>query len=254
MNSLLSVARYEFRMAASRRAMWFITALLIVFLVLATQPVDTSGDASQWLPTSAGFFAFSMNIFIPVIAGVMSADRAIRDTSLHTRELLRSTSLPNATYVAGKYLGVVASLLLMQTIIVIIVSVAYILRFGIPVELLFKSLSAAVLINYPAILFVTAFSLLCPLIMPVRVYQILFTGYWYWGNFVSPDFFPSISDTLLNAAGRFALYAFFASEAMPGTEPGFALLNIAVVLGCALLALLAMWQLLELRSRKEVGL
>jgi len=60
-----------------------------------------------------------------------------------------------------------------------------------------------------AFAFVVAFSIACPLFMPVRVYQVLFVGYWFWGNYLSPEVFPTISGTLVVPSGKYALYGFF---------------------------------------------
>lgn len=252
MKTLFGIARNEFRMSITRRGLLIVTLLLIIWPVVAGGPIDT-GQAfdAQWIAANAGLLAFAMNIFIPVVSGILAADRAVRDNTLHMRELLRSTPLNNASYVAGKYIGVAASLLAMQAVIVFAVALTRILQFDLPLDLLWASLSASVVLNVPAILFVTAFSLLCPLVMPVRVYQILFTGYWYWGNFLSPDLFPSISRTLLNASGQFALSAFYTDLMRLGASQSQALLNIAIILLCALGALGLMWLLLEHRENAK---
>ncbi len=73
------------------------------------------------------------------------------------------------------------------------------------------------------------------------VYQILFTGYWYWGNFLSPQVMFTVSDTLLNASGKYALMAFYGvqiSVDSPEVASGQRLSsNIIVLLGCAGIAL-----------------
>jgi hypothetical protein len=38
---------------------------------------------------------------------------------------------------------------------------------------------------------------------------VLFTGYWFWGNLLTPKAFPTISDTVLNAVGQYPLQAYF---------------------------------------------
>ena len=68
-------------------------------------------------------------------------------------------------------------------------------------------------ITVPAFAFVVAFSLACPLVMPFRVYQILFTGYWFWANFIPPRLFPTLNGTLLTPSGMYALQGFFSGKA-----------------------------------------
>jgi len=64
-------------------------------------------------------------------------------------------------------------------------------------------------IAIPAHAFVVALSMAGPLIAPLRVYQILFTGYWFWGNYLSPKAFPTLNGTLVTPSGVFAFQAFF---------------------------------------------
>ena len=80
---------------------------------------------------------------------------------------------------------------------------------GAPVALFGASLVAFLVINLVAYLFVGAFALACPLFMPVRVFQVLFTGYWIWGNYMSPQAIPTLSDTLLTVSGRWVARGFF---------------------------------------------
>ena len=122
-----------------------------------------------------------------------------------------------------------------------------------PAQFIGYNMLAVVLLTAPGFLFITAFSLACPLIMPVRVYQILFTGYWYWGNYLSPQVMFTISDTLLNACGKFALMAFFGvkiSVDSPPVSPMYAVANILVLLACAGMALADMIAYLGWRERK----
>jgi hypothetical protein len=64
-------------------------------------------------------------------------------------------------------------------------------------------------ITVPAYLFIGAFSLACPAVLPVRVYQVLYSGYWIWGNYISPGFIPTLNGTLLTASGNIVADGFF---------------------------------------------
>ncbi len=127
----------------------------------------------------------------------------------------------------------------------------------VPVQMLWPLLLAFLSIAVPSHAFVVAFSLACPLIMPLRVYQVLFTGYWFWGNMLSPQAFPTISDTLLNAVGQYPLQAFFnvvtdsthAVEADAFTRAE-AWLNLLVLAVCAALALIVTGMYLNRKARK----
>ena len=165
-------------------------------------------------------------------------------------ELLSSTALTNRDYLAGKYFGVLASLLLPVFLFQIVLRV-YTLFLGVPVILLGMTVVCFFVITVPAYAFVTAFSLACPLVLPIRVYQVLFTGYWFWGNFLSPNVFPTLSGTLLQPGGKVAMEglfnATFGGKSAYGTVD--VLLNFAILAICIIAALLAANQFLTRRSR-----
>ena len=48
--------------------------------------------------------------------------------------------------------------------------------------------------------FVVAFALACPVVMPPAVFQILFVGYWFWGNYMSPDIVPTLKKAWASTA------------------------------------------------------
>jgi hypothetical protein len=115
--------------------------------------------------------------------------------------------------------------------------------FGFLKPLLLAFLTIAV----PAHAFVVAFSLACPLVMPLRVYQVLFTGYWFWGNMLNPKAFPTISETLLNAVGQYPLQAYFLSS---GHTPPEATLNLLVLIACIATALFAINYYLHWQAKR----
>lgn len=242
MKKFIGVFAYEYRMSISRKAVLIVTgifALAYLLIFMFTSDAPESAFTDPW--ADAGSMAFGMNIFFPVVAGIIASDRAVRDSKLGVRELLRVTNLDNYTYILGKYFGVAFSLLTLQFAILVVLAVAAILIYGISPLFLPFLLVGSIIINAPGLFFITAFSLACPLVMPVRVYQILFTGYWYWGNFLNPEFIPTIANTLLNAAGKYAAGAYFGFAFGAGAiPPDRALANIAVLLVCAALALVVM--------------
>jgi hypothetical protein len=124
---------------------------------------------------------------------------------------------------------------------------------GAPVAVVPITLLAFLAVAAPAYAFITIFSLACPLVMPVRVYQVLFTGYWFWGNFLTPNFVPTLSGTLLTPAGRYALEGFFGVVIGVGNElehsAADAFLNLGVLALCVLLAMLALERFLVWRAK-----
>ena len=61
--------------------------------------------------------------------------------------------------------------------------------------------------------------------MPLSIYQILFTGYWFWANFIPPKLFPTLNGTLLTPSGMFAQQVFFDGQA--SYTPADAVANLA---------------------------
>jgi ABC-type transport system involved in multi-copper enzyme maturation permease subunit len=249
MNHFFKISNYEFKMSIRRTGFWITYALLITFYIISilAPSMDRTGDmiVHEKIWQSAGNFVFTFNVFMPLLAGILSADRMQRDFRNGIRELQCSTPLSISAYVLAKYLGILLSVLLPMAFLVAASGIAMIVTGLAPLEYLWPLFLAFLSIAVPAHAFVVAFSLACPLVMPLRVYQVLFTGYWFWGNLLSPKAFPTISDTLLNAAGQYPLQAYFnvtyssTYKVVQGFTPGEAVLNLIVLMTCITIALFA---------------
>lgn len=257
MKTLLGITWYEFKMSLQRKGLLLIvilfTALNLYLWLDAGSDLPLYESNPQKLLSEAGQTIFFVNLFFPVIAGISAADRAVRDRQLRVREVLRATQISNFSYVLGKYLGVAASFIVIELGMVLTVSAALVVLYHWSPVFMLYSLMAVLLVSAPGLCFVTAFSLACPLVMPTRVYQILFTGYWYWGNYLGPSVLFTISQTLLNASGRFALIAFMGaqlSKDQVAVPPAYALANIAVLFACAGLALAAVIAYINMSERR----
>ena len=187
MKNILGVLKYEFQMSIQRKGLLVIALLFTGFYLYMWIDLGIDSvlgeDIHKMLFSEAGQTVFFLNLFFPVVAGISAADRTIRDYQLGVREILRATSVNNNRYVLGKYFGVALSLMTVEMLIVVLVSAILVIAYQWPALFILYNLLAALILSAPGILFITAFSLLCPMLMPVRVYQILFTGYWFWGNF-----------------------------------------------------------------------
>ncbi len=259
MQSFIAVFRYELRMSIRRLSLWLTFGILMVpYLTSAFSPPALTErlPAANEVVSYAGTFAFMLNLFTPVVAGILVADRLVRDRKTGVDELLRSTALPRWAYLAGKYAGALLSVVapvLLCSLLFGLLTVAS----GAPLGLLPAMALTFLGINLPALAFVTAFSLACPLIMPVRVYQVLFTGYWFWGNFLSPEVLPTLNGTYLSASGVFAMQGLF-GDVFGGGGPIWtgevgrvdAWLNYAVLAACAAAALFAADRYLAWRARR----
>ncbi len=243
MATFFGIVRHEYAMAVRRWGVWLAFGLAGIPYALRLEP--PAGGAAWPIWQSAGLLALQLSFLVPIVGGIAMADRLARDRVLGVHELLASVPLGRRGYVLGKYAGVVLATLtpvLASALLLGAISCAQ----GAPVTLIPAVLVAFLAINVPAYLFVGAFSLACPAVLPVRVYQVLFVGYWVWGNFLTPAFIPTVSDTWLNAAGKFTAEGFFLAsvsrqlEAPPAGALTGAIGNIVVLVACAAAALFAL--------------
>jgi hypothetical protein len=100
----------------------------------------------------------------------------------------------------------------------------------------------------PGILFISAFSIACPAILWVPLYQFLFVGYWFWGNLLPPSFgIPTLSATILTPIGGYMTAGFFGGDGFPVAH-ATALQGVestVLLLGIASLVMLTLWGYLK---------
>jgi len=237
-------------MSLRRKGLWIAYGLLFVFhtvILFAPPPIGemVKGEviARDAVWQVAGRFLLACNVFFPVVAGILSADRLRRDFRLGVRELQDSTPLSPHVYVLTKYLGALASSLLPLFLWVMGIAGFMALIGRAHAGMLVAVPVAFLAITVPAFAFVVAFSLACPTVMPLPIYQILFTGYWFWANFIPPKLFPTLNGTLLTPSGMFAQQGFFGgpvAQAFAGAviyTPADAVANLAVLGLCSAAAL-----------------
>lgn len=212
MSQFFGVMRHEFKMAVKRPGMWIAYAVLYVFYSIT---VFAPSEVGEGLPANttemwqhAAMIMFYTNMFMVLLGGILAADRLQRDYRLGVRELQRSSPIGQFTYLLAKYIGVWAAVIAPMFIYVMAYA-GYYVAMGVSPFFLAVMPVVFIVMGGTAFAFVVAFSIACPLFMPVRVYQVLFVGYWFWGNYLSPDVFPTISGTLLVPSGKYAQYGFF---------------------------------------------
>jgi ABC-type Na+ efflux pump permease subunit len=250
MSAFWGIVRYEYRMSIRRWSVWLAFLLAAAPLLASLASFRAFGPAvSLW--GLAGLLAMQMNLFMPLAGGIVIADRFVRDRQMDVRELLQATPVAHSTYVLGKYAGAVLAALT-PALICCLVRLGALVLYGVPAAILWTGLLAFLGISVPAFLFVGAFSLACPEVLPVRVYQVLFAGYWFWGNFLNPQRVPTISQTLLTPSGRFVNGAFFNAGDMYSYHytAGEAVLNLLLLFACAAMALLALERYLTWQERR----
>ncbi len=260
MSQFLGLTRHEFNMSIRRPGFWIAYTLLGLFYIISilTPSMDGSEDIihpDQIWP-QAGHIVFLFNIFLPLLAGILTADRLQRDAPCGVRELQQSSPLPVPVFILSKYLGVLLSVLTPMFLLVAATGASLVANGFAPPDFLWPLSLAFLSIAVPSHAFVVAFSLACPMVMPLRVYQVLFTGYWFWGNLLNARVFPTISDTVLNAAGQYPLQAFFGmyTDSTHKVEGGFtppeAVLNLVVLMSCIALALFTLDQYMRWQERR----
>lgn len=263
MSSFAGILRHEISMSLRRKGLWIAYGLLFVFhtvLLFTPPPIGemVEGDviAKHEVWPVAGRFLLACNVFFPVVAGILSADRVRRDFRLGLRELQDSTPLSRHVYVLAKYLGSLASSLFPLFLWVMGIAAVLALTGRAHGSMLYAVPVAFLAITVPAFAFVVAFSLACPMVMPLSIYQILFTGYWFWANFIPPQLFPTLNGTLLTPSGMFAQQGFFGgqvSEAFTGATqhtPADAVANLAVLGLCSAAVLFLLDLYLGQRARR----
>jgi hypothetical protein len=245
LNAFVGVWTYEFKMQVRRPALWIAIGLggLLIGGGLLLPALPYAPNEVRTPPRLVGTIAYGLNLFLPIVFGILLADRVPRERWLNTGELLASLPTGVGPRLWGKYLGAaVATMIPIALVHAALVGLAaYYFR---DVRLLPLEPSAFGAIVVPGLLFVGAFSIVCTEILWVPLYSILFIGYWFWGNVVSPDMMPTLSCTPLQPMGGYALAAFFGEpngcsdpsqhvsvSAAQGWE------SIAILLGCALLTM-----------------
>jgi ABC-2 type transport system permease protein len=212
--ALAGTVAYEFRMQVRRPAVWIAIgggALLVMARVLrgsvASLHILSPAQLESNIAAISGYF-------LPIVFGILLADRLPREHRLGTAELLESLPVSDGSRLWGKYLGAVGATLLPVALAYLLVSGVLAIRLQ-NAGTLTAFLPVLLLEVLPGLLFVGAFAIGCPAVIPVPLYAILYTGYWFWGNVVSPSRVPTISCTPLTPIGKYAAVAFFDTRGQP---------------------------------------
>ncbi len=245
-----AAARYEFRMQIRRRSLWLVLGLIGAYM-LRLMVGDPRNGYSAAYQTAA--WAWLLQVLMPIAVGVLLADRYVRDRRLKVDEILDSTPAPFGVRFLGKYAGATVATL-MPMVVTYVLGLGCLIAQGLdPAGVLATAVPAFVLIDLPGLLFIAAFSVATPAIMPVPVYQFLYVGYWFWGNLMPPQIMPTLRDTWLAPIGWMVgrgLFGIF--EDSPGPEPSVfnAVMCITVLLAGAAAALVAGLLVVRLRRAR----
>lgn len=251
---------YEFRMQARRRAlritMILLAILLVFFLTRHTGLNDILNPLNNSsLPAAVAYWTDMVNFaLLPIGVGILLADRLPRDARHRIDELF--TSMPGSllTRLFGKYLGSTLATLL-PLFAFYCLGIGYLLWQRHTLLVIPLACAAFATIILPGILFVAAFSLACPAIMWVPLYQFLYVGYWFWGNLFPPGYgVPTLSATLLTpmggnmSLGFFGVRYFFAGQHITALQ---SIASILLLVGIALCVIVVLSRFLTWRQARQ---
>ncbi len=243
MYETLGVARYEYLMQIRRYGLWIsmvvFSGIFYWFFITQIQRVPTDILSDSW--RFARNLTLPLNFLAPVAAGILVADRYPRDRQLGMGDTLRSALPGSWPLVIGRCTGSLLAALTPQLLLLLAVLVYTAAHLGKP-ELYWMAAAVLLAIIVPSWLFLVAWSLVFPLVLPLRLYQVLFGGFWMWAVAVPPGALPTINQSILDVSGTYASHAFFHEEAgqfiyHPPTTVGWAIFNMALIVGLSLLAL-----------------
>jgi ABC-type Na+ efflux pump permease subunit len=194
-----------------------------------------------------------LNMFLPIVFGILMADRLPRDRRLNTLELLDSLPVGSGSRLWGKYLGASLATALPLGLVYFGLAAILAVQRHAPVIVALE-IPSFVLMVLPGLIFVGAFSIACTLVLPVPIYSALLIGYWFWGNVVSPERIPTLTCTPLTPIGGFAAHGLLGLQGsvcdgiIPPITPAQGWMSIALLLAVAILALAVTQTVMSFRT------
>ncbi|MBM2614668.1 hypothetical protein JIG36_03750 [Actinoplanes sp. LDG1-06] len=258
---MIATLRYEFRMQIRKRSVWIVPALtLVLFVLIGGSLLRDLFDPAERPPeakTAVVGLAVQVHALLSIGFGCLLADRLVRDDRLRVAPILDATPASRAARLVGKYLGAGTATAVPIAAAYFGFAIAYAINSGSFPAVLW-ALATFGVVFVPGLLFVAAFALTLPLVMPAPLFRVLFVGYWLWGNVVPPDLMPTLSRTLFNPLGGYPLAGLLGFHGIDGAEvwagpiPGAAL-NVLRPEPTPLLAWLSIALLLALAAAALAG-
>ena len=266
-SALLGTLRYEFRMQIQRRAVW-ITFIIITVLIFAeynqgSDRLDITipfALAHHPLLSVIADWTFNVNSFLPICIGALLADRLPRDRRTKVDELFTTIPAPLYTRLIGKYLGSMLATII-PMFLVYTGGITYILSLTHNVLVIPLALETFAVIVLPGILFISAFSIACPAVLWVPLYQFLFIGYWLWNTLWFHKELINIGRTILAPTGLYIAFGFYGIGAYdttgPHGDPGvhssplLAVESMLLMIGIAVLVLFVLERFLKFQQSRQ---
>jgi ABC-2 type transport system permease protein len=200
--------RYEFRMQFRKRPVWIVPALTVgLFLLIGGSLLRDLFDPDEQAAdprTAVVGLAVQLHALLSIGYGCLLADRLIRDDRLRVAPILDATPARPGARLVGKYLGAGAATAVPILVVYLGFAAAYAVHTG-NLHALGWALATCAVVIVPGLLFVAAFALVVPLVMPAPLFRVVFVGYWLWGNVVRPDMMPTLARTLIHPLGGYPL-------------------------------------------------
>ena len=247
------VFEYEFRMQIRRLSLWIFFGLLGVYgYFVMGGGTHLYASIKQEIASHSLLYTIADSIstgelILPLCAGCLLADRLVRDQRIKVDELFNTMEIPLQTRLWGKYFGTLAATIVPLLLVSCFFQGHILVASHNPLVIPFFLFDFLV-IAVPGLLFVAAFSLACPMVMPVPLYQFLFAGYWLWGNlFLKQQVLPTLSRTILTPSGALIANGFFETntELLGITSPYAAAASIIVLSITAALVMIVLMQFLK---------
>jgi hypothetical protein len=201
--TLLGVLCYEFLMQIRRPVLWI---AFLLFGWLVQRGISNNLHNPEFIAMHftglnlAAAVTLIGNWLSPLAVGIFLADRLVRDRRLRVDEVLNTLPMSLGSRMWGKYLGTTLASLTLAFLLFLGTTIYVLSQTG-NIAILPLCLFTYVVIVLPGILFVSAFSLACPVIIWAPLYQFLFFGYWFWGNELPSSVLPTLNGTIITPMG-----------------------------------------------------
>lgn len=251
MTALAATARYELRMQLRKPAIWIATGLPFgVYALFAVLGSDSTGLRRHWYEISPKLWVVeALGWFtpaLPMVFGIVLADRLVRDRKLGVAELLDTTPTNRGARLVGKYLGACAATAVPVAVVYLAGAVVFAVWRGQPAAL-WWSLAAFAVIVVPLLLLAGSLSFLGPQLMPTPLFRVLIVALFFWAGATEVESeLPSFAGTVLSLTMDYPLGVFFDSAnattgpagvaldfLRPAPSTGTALLSLALILALA---------------------
>jgi ABC-2 type transport system permease protein len=213
--------RYEFRMQVRKRSVWIVPALTVVLFLLIGGSLlrDLFDPAERPDAARTAVVGTAVQVYglLSIGYGCLLADRLIRDDRLRVAAVLDATPSGPGARLVGKYIGAGAATAVPILAVYFGLATAYAVDTG-ALHALGWALATCAVVIVPGLLFVAAFALAVPLIMPAPLFRVMFVGYWLWGNVVPPDMMPTLAETLIHPLGGYPLDALLDFHGIEGED------------------------------------